>query len=443
MEKSHAIWLTATAAGVGAWASVALAQAPKVEDLRQRLDDRQLELRGAQDTLKASEQQRRAIEAEVEALRNDRARLNAALIDTSARSRTTESRIVEIERRLETSLAREEAIRRSLEARRDVVAEVLAALQRMGRRPPPAVLVSPKDMLQAIRTSMLLGAVVPELRSETQALAADLNDLVHIRKSIADEREKLAHELAGLAGERRQLAALVDARQQTLAESEQALQAERSRSQELARQTTDLKDLIHRMETEVAAAGRAADAARRSDEAQRAAQEKPDARTRVALAPFRDPARLAPAVPFAEAKGLLPMPAAGPVVKSFGAADGSGGAEKGFYLGVRAGTAVASPADGWVVFSGPYRSYGQLLIINAGGGYYVVLAGMERINVQVQQFVLAGEPVGTMGEGSIKTAGALAMGATQPILYVEFRKDGASIDPGPWWAKPEQEKVRG
>jgi septal ring factor EnvC (AmiA/AmiB activator) len=89
------------------------------------------------------------------------------------------------------------------------------------------------------------------------------------------------------------------------------------------------------------------------------------------------------------------------------------------------------------------------LIINAGAGYYIVLAGMERINVEVGQFVLAGEPVATMGDGTARTAlstsvaTSLALGASQPILYVEFRKDGTAIDPGPWWAKAELEKVRG
>ncbi|MEA2855812.1 MAG: murein hydrolase activator, partial [Methylobacteriaceae bacterium] len=92
---------------------------------------------------------------------------------------------------------------------------------------------------------------------------------------------------------------------------------------------------------------------------------------------------------------------------------------------------------------GPYRTYGQLLIINAGSGYYVVLAGMERINVDVGQFVLTGEPVATMGDGTAKTAAAIAIGGAQPVLYVEFRKDGAPIDPGPWWARPEMKKVRG
>ncbi len=68
---------------------------------------------------------------------------------------------------------------------------------------------------------------------------------------------------------------------------------------------------------------------------------------------------------------------------------------------------------------------------------------MDRINVNLGQFILAGEPVAVMGDGSAKTAAAIAIGAAQPILYIEFRKDGAAIDPGPWWAKPELQKVRG
>jgi septal ring factor EnvC (AmiA/AmiB activator) len=96
-----------------------------------------------------------------------------------------------------------------------------------------------------------------------------------------------------------------------------------------------------------------------------------------------------------------------------------------------------------VAFAGPFRTYGQLLIINAGGGYYLLLAGMERMNVSLGQFVLAGEPVAVMGEASQATAASVGSETTQPVLYVEFRKDGTSIDPSPWWAASTNEKVRG
>ena len=130
-------------------------------------------------------------------------------------------------------------------------------------------------------------------------------------------------------------------------------------------------------------------------------------------------------------------------MKTFGAPDSYGGAEKGVSIATPPAATVSSPIDGWVVYSGPYRTYGQLLILNAGGGYYMVLAGMDRINVSVGQFVLAGEPVAAMGDGSARTAAAAAIGAAQPVLYIELRKNEAAIDPGPWWAKSNIEKARG
>ena len=129
-------------------------------------------------------------------------------------------------------------------------------------------------------------------------------------------------------------------------------------------------------------------------------------------------------------------------IREFGGSDGAGGVEKGISLAVRPGAQVTTPCDGWVVYAGPFRSYGQLLILNAGGGYHVLIAGMERISVNIGQFVLTGEPVATMGSTS-QVASILATNASQPVLYVEFRKDGTPIDPGPWWAANEGEKVRG
>ena len=121
----------------------------------------------------------------------------------------------------------------------------------------------------------------------------------------------------------------------------------------------------------------------------------------------------------------------------------SGGTEHGVSMSTLPRAVVCAPADGSVVFSGRYRTYGQLLIINTGGGYYVLLAGMDRINVSPGEFVLTGEPVGAMGEGSTRMATAAAVGAAAPVLYIELRKDGTAIDPGPWWAKSDIEKARG
>ena len=422
-----------------------LASPPPSDRKAADLEARRHDFQGVQDVIVQSEAQKKKIEAEIASYRDDRARLVSALIDARNKIDDAEARIAEAQSRLDTLTGSEAAIRRSLESRRGVLIEVLAALQRMGRKPPPALLAEPEDVLRAIRASMLLGAVLPELRSETEALAGDLQDLASLRESIAREKADLASGLQARRDERARLEALIAARQKSIGAAGEALAAEQAKERTLANRAANLKDLIARMESELDSARKAAEAARKADEerAKLSREQIDEAKKRFAEAPQRDPARLAPAIAFADAKGMLSLPAQGAIIKYYGAPSDFGGVEKGLSLATRANAIVSAPSDGYIAFSGPWRSFGQLLIINAGGGYYVVLAGMARVDVAVGQFVLAGEPVGNMGDGATKTAAAVAIGATQPVLYVEFRKDGTAIDPGPWWSKQERQRVRG
>ncbi|QRM29022.1 murein hydrolase activator EnvC [Microvirga sp. VF16] len=410
------------------------AQSETVEEKARREQD----LKVLEEAITANAEARRRLETEVEEIKADRAKLNAALIDTAERVRGTEDRIRGLEQRLQTLGSSEAAIRRSLQSRRGVIVEVFAALQRMGRRPPPAVLVRPEDMLEAVRASIMLGAVLPELRNEVEILAGDLAELVRLKEAITKDRATLNGELTALNREQVRLAALMEARQSRIAEVERNVGTERQKAEELAQRAGTLKELIDRMETEIAGAQRAAEEARKAAEAQ-----ERETREKFAQLAFRDPARLAPKVPFTEARGLLPRPVSGDTTLEFGAPDGYGGTTRGISITTRQKATVVSPADGWVAFAGPFRSYGRLLIINAGGGYYILLAGMDHINVDVGQFVLAGEPVATMGEAPLMSLIGAAIEKNNPVLYVEFRKDGGSIDPGPWWAKSQSEKVRG
>ena len=374
----------------------------------QELDTIRAEQRKAQDT-------EALLKHEIEAIGEDRRKLSEALIGTASRLRILEGHIAAAEERLKKLEADESAVRKSLDGRQAVIGEILAALQRMGRRPPPALLVSPEDALVSVRTAMLLGAVLPRMRTDAEALAADLSRLTRVRGEISAEREALGRDVAAFSSDQQRMALLVQERQKKQAEAETALDAERQRAAALARQADNLKDLIAKLERDSA---------------------KPN------FAALKDPGRLAPAVAFASAKGVLPLPVNGVRLREFGSADGLGGTEKGLWIASRAAAPVIAPCDGWVVYAGTFRSYGQLLIVNAGGGYHVLLAGMERISVDPGQFVLAGEPVAVMGGGP-QSAAAIATGSVAPALYVEFRKDGAPVDPSPWWATTDNEKVRG
>jgi septal ring factor EnvC (AmiA/AmiB activator) len=405
---------------------------PIPDDVTQR--DHELESVRAEQK-KAIESQK-ALREEINAIGEDRRKLNQSLIDTAGSIRLVEGRIAAAEGRLQQLVDSEGSIRKSLDGRRAVIGEVLAALQRIGRRPPPALMVKPEDALESVRTAMLLGAVVPEMRGEAEALAGELSDLARVRAEAAAERDGLAHDLAGLSNDKLRMTLLVDERQKRQGEAEKKLESERQRAVELSRQADNLKDLIARLERGLDSAARAA---RTANEGRALGD------TRADLLALRDPGRLGPAIAFASAKGALSIPVNGVKSRDFGTPDGTGGTERGISITTRPGAQVTAPCDGWVVYAAPYRSYGKLLILNAGGGYHVVLAGMERISVDIGQFVLTGEPVAVMGSGP-QVASALVTGAagpSQPVLYIEFRKDGSPVDPNPWWATPDSEKVRG
>jgi len=373
------------------------------------------------------------LRSEIEALSQDRRKFNAQLIETAARVRDVEAGINTTQARLDALNQQEALLRKSLERRQAVIVEIIAALQRVGRQPPPALLVSPEDALRALRAAITLGAVVPEMRVQADTLATDIAALVSVRKEIGSQRDQLANELDLLGREQLRVTLLVDQRQKKQASTEQALSGERQRATDLAHQVETIKDLIAKLEPGL---DRTERTVRDADRGVVKDATQPE------LAALSDPGRLVPAIAFADLRGRLRLPVNGTRIHEFGGPDGAGGTQKGLSIAARPGGSITAPCDGWVVYAGRFRSYGQLLILNAGGGYHVLLAGMERISVDLGQFVLTGEPVATMG-GESQASPAGASGPKQSVLYVEFRKDGAPIDPSPWWATDESEKVRG
>jgi len=291
---------------------------------------------------------------------------------------------------------------------------------------------------------MLLAKVYPELKYQADNLSQELKGLVALENGIRERRDEQKREADSLTAERARLDALLEEKKSKLAQGKVELTQVTQSAEQLAADAVNLNELIERLDAQIAKAEVAQyDAEIAAEKALRARLQqevmatpanekvveiKPES-TQVA---FASPDRLKPAMPFEQAKGTLRLPAQGRQVHGFGDADAAGTTLKGISLQTREEARITAPADGWVVYAGPFRSYGQLLIINAGGGYHLLLAGMSRIDVSLGQFVLAGEPIAVMG--SAAASGSSGEDSSSPVLYVEFRKDGRPIDPGPWWA---------
>jgi len=413
-------------------------------------DDARKQLKKSEHTLEETRAQEKKVAKDLKKLEAERAALNESLIKTASRVQSSEARLSKIEKRLD-SLSREESqVRASMSARHDTITKLLAAMQRIGRQPPPALVTRRNDALKMVRSAMLMASVFPELQSQAVSLSAELDDLVRFGKSIKTQRDNLKAENNKLIVARDRIGALVAERQSLAQARQKRLTKIRKAAARHAKTVNYLGELVTRMDKEIAAAGLAqyeaelalaqAREKKQAEEAKKLgksiAKAQPVKTEKVA---FLSPGRLKPGVSFSSRKGELAQPVSGTPIRVFGGQNKFGETTKGLSLATRDSAQVTSPVDGWVAYADDFRNYGQLLIINAGGGYHILLAGMQRIDVNVGQFVLAGEPVAAMG--------ALAPGkgdkaSGRQVLYVEFRKDGRPIDPGPWWAK-SPERVQG
>ena len=416
-----------------------------IADAQETANEPATELLELERSLESARSQAGRLEAELQSVAEERAELSTKLVDSAARIQARERQIFDGETRLAGLGAEDDQLRAQLARRRGAMAEMLAALQKLEREPPPVLAVRPDDAVAAIRSAMLLANVVPQVRAEADALSHTLRKLAALREEIMEEQRQLALNKTQLQREHDVIERLLAVKNQLVARTEKERDEAQRRAEVLATEAGSLRELLASLEAErqreeEKERARLAAIAPAPDE-QPAATPAPE--TGNVTVPSAEERQLAmarpdsfkPAVAFAATRGTLPLPAVGAVVRGFGDDDGYGGTAKGLSIETRADAQVIAPNGGWAVYAGEFRGYGQLLIIDGGDGYHVLLAGMSRIDVSLGQFVLAGEPVGRMGQRAAESA---AIGVTSeqtlPVLYVEFRKDGQSIDPQPWWA---------
>jgi len=415
------------------------------DEAKKRLDETEQEL-------ESSRVRAEGLSKDLAELAKERAQLRTELIEAGKRVQASEAKLSETESELAELTAQVNVMQTSIDERKAAIVTMLSAMQRIGRTPPPAIVTRRDDALKVVRGAMLLAEVYPELKYQADSLTDSLQDLSAVEERVRTERDAQRRDADQLSAEQARLDELIAAKKSREAQDQKELTSLTQSAQTLASEVETLSDLVEKLDKKIAKAEVAQyDAEVEAEKAlrerlkqevmatpanERVVELKPDS-TKVA---FANPDRMKPALPFDEVKGSLRLPAKGQKTQGFGETDAAGATLQGVSLRTRSEARVTAPADGWVVYSGPFRSYGQLLIINAGGGYHILLAGMSRIDVSLGQFVLAGEPIAVMGN---TTAPGNSGGQnSRPVLYVEFRKDGQPIDPGPWWAEASG-KVQG
>ena len=385
-------------------------------------------LNQVEQNLQTSQSLQSKLTADIEAAVNAQAEISVKLIALSKTLESQQSAAQLADAKIQELGAEAIIIRSSLAEKQDHLSELLAGLQRLEQNPPPALVVEPENILEALRGAMMFGAVVPEMRDQALELQTNLKRLEAIETETKDSKKTLIEAQTALRQSQVELKNLQTENKALAITSARDLETEKQHAADLTNQAATLKQLIAALEVE-----------RQRIEAAKTAEaklkEQAEQKAREAL--------LKPPAIFTLTKGKLEYPVQGNILKQFGEDNGLGTNLDGLAIASPAQAYVTSPIDGKVEFAGPFRTYGQLLILNAGEGYLVLLAGMNQISVEIGQSIRAGEPLGRMGEGpsSVALIGNEANNA-HPVLYVEFRKNNDPVDPSPWWIGGRKEAMK-
>jgi murein hydrolase activator len=407
-----------------------------------RADDTpQSQLEAVQKQLEQSQQQQQTLAQQSAALAAEIEQMRAQQVAAAQSAQAHEAALTRLEAQ-RTKLTQDiKAKGAELQKRRREQQAVLAALLHLARNPPIGLALADGTPIDLLRGGILMGAAVPPLVERAQRLGIELQTMNDLQDQLQGAEAQHRIEADALTKEQTRLAVLASQKAVLQRQATQGAAASAQQVQRLASQASDLKDLIERAEAaERAREAREAEVRRKREaEAARlaaaaAAAPPPGPRTgsgnpaeQQAVAPaLADPGRPARIRPFSQAQGRMVVPAAGEMVGNFGS-DSS----KGLTFATRPGAEVVAPFDGRVLFAGAFRGYGQILIIGHGDGYHSLVAGLDRIDSAVGQWLVAGEPIGRMSADEAK-----------PRLYLELRHNGQPINPLPWLATRDA-KVKG
>ncbi len=358
-------------------------------------------------------------------------RISKDMIASAKQIQNSEEKISRMESELETLRADLKKAEENFVVEDDNLIKTLSALQNLALKPTEALFVQPLTPVEIIRSAMLLREAVPYLQENAARIREDLEKIENQKNLVEKQVARIIRQKKILENEHEQMKALVQRKSKIRNAVEIKSVKAKKKVERLASQANDLRDLLNKLEKQRQEKLRRQEEERRrlaelkAAEARRAAEEtkKLEEKQRADLIKFKPEVINEVGENFVKAKGHLLRPARGPVVTAYGEQMSKGVTSKGIIIKTRSQAQVISPYDGTVIFAGPFRGYGNLIIIEHGQGYLSLLAGLEEVDCELGQMLLAGEPVGQMPES----------GDTR--LYVELRKDNHPINPLTWIEK--------
>ena len=363
------------------------------------------ELNQAQEQARKATERAQQLTAEAQAADEaaDKSAREAAAL--AAQIQLTEAEIAEGEARLALITDQQNVLDARLAQRQQPIVRLTAALQNMARRPLALSALRPGSLKDTVYVRAVLETTAPEIRNRTRALRAEVEQGRRLEAEARLALEALQADERRLGERRAELSALATRQRAASRTASGVAMRENDRALALAEQARDLDELVGDLDQ----------SARLRREL--AALPGPIIRpARPGASEVLPRASPSPTPSSTAAPAELRLPVDGRIALGFGAAGDTGQASKGLVLVPRSGAQVVSPAAGRVAFAGPYRGYGQIVIIEHANGWASLVTGLAKSSVTVGDIVVGGSPLGSAADDN-------------PSITLELRNAGEAVNP--------------
>ena len=341
----------------------------------------------------AAREKSKALESERDKVRKDVSALKKTLAKTAQQAQNIETGLTSLELETAGLAARVDVLSAQIQDDRAQSMELIAALQRLEATPPPPLALTPRDAKRAAGAGLLIASLSQQLKDRADALTLNLKALEITQAQLELKKNDLSTQRAKLKSELNQVNAGLSTKSKLEAKLADEKKAAATEADRLAAESKTLIELIAKLEREAAAI---------------VPRKKPGAKPAKKLVLPKGTKR------FAQAKGSMLQPVSGHLLKRYGRG------EKGITYAGRSEGQVIAPYAGRIEFSGPFKNYENVIILNVGDGYFVLLTGLNELFVDAGDTIQRGEPVGKLPS------------QTGAELYIELRKNGSPVDPKPW-----------
>ncbi len=370
------------------------------------------EYREIQQELKKSSSQAKKLEKREEKLADLIEHNRTRLITAGDQTQRQEADLLELEKQLADLHEQREALYTDLVAKNKNSSLIISQLMQLSDKPDVRLFALPLEPDQAIRSVAIMRRMLPALQQQAKILKEKLETLSTTEQKIALQKQTIEKKVTKLSKDQEWLNYLIEKRSKSYAKVKTKREKSLEKIAGLAAKSNNFKDLLSKLKSE-----RKAAAIRPPQKPNRAGHQR--STTQTFASNYRG-------------SGTMTTPVKGRILVRYGQKQETGPKAKGMTIETRPGATVTAPVDGEVVYSGKFRGYGNLIIIEHDKGYHSLLAGMNTLDSKVGQWVLAGEPIGRMG--SLKN--------NPPKLYLELRRNGQPINMNSWLAQTNK-KVSG